>query len=69
MVKDVFVLDEDRFTAMNKLMEMENVFSKLPQVDCGLCGAPSCRAFAEDLASGVIPADTKCPRLEEEKNQ
>lgn len=67
MVKDVFVLDENRFIAMNKLMEIENVFATLPQADCGLCGSPSCRAFAEDLVSGVIPPNTKCPRKEEEK--
>lgn len=68
MVKDVFVLDSDRLAAMNKLLEIESTLEKLPLIDCGLCGAPSCRAFAEDLVSGVIPKDTKCQRLVEEEN-
>ncbi len=70
MLKDVFVLDGDRITAMNKLMEIEETVSKLPLVDCGLCGAPSCRAFAEDMANEIIEKGTKCPRiLEEERNK
>jgi hypothetical protein len=28
------------------------ILSRLPGIDCGVCGAPSCRAFAEDLARG-----------------
>ena len=68
-VKNVFRLDENRLTALNKLMVQEEVLKTLPMVDCGLCGAPSCTAFAEDLANGVIPADTKCPRLEGVKGE
>lgn len=68
-VKNVFRLDENRLTALNKLMVQEEVLKTLPMVDCGLCGAPSCTAFAEDLANGVIPADTKCPRLEGGKGE
>lgn len=70
MVKDVFVLDTDRKQAMAKLMAIENTLASLPQIDCGMCGAPSCRAFAEDLVNGLIPSDTVCHRqLEEEKNK
>ena len=25
---------------------------ELPGIDCGACGAPSCRAFAEDVVRG-----------------
>ena len=69
VVKDVFKLDEDRFTAMSKLMEIESTVATLPLADCGLCGAPSCRAYAEDLVAGIIPKDTKCPRLLEEERK
>ncbi len=69
MVKDVFVLDSDRISAMNKLIEIEGTMANLPLVDCGLCGAPSCRAFAEDLVTGVINKDTKCPRLVEDEKR
>lgn len=61
--KDVFKLDDDRLTAMHKLLEMEGILDTLPMADCGLCGAPSCSAFAEDLVNGVIPAGSVCPRL------
>ena len=64
-VKDVFKLDDNRLAAMAKLMEMDAIYETLPKVDCGLCGAPSCSAFAEDLVNGVVPAGTKCARLEQ----
>ncbi|MBQ6883733.1 MAG: hypothetical protein IJO25_05270, partial [Clostridia bacterium] len=38
-------------------------YQTLPQKDCGLCGAPSCRAFCEDLVDGRIPKDSVCPQL------
>ena len=66
-LKDVFKLDDNRLAAMAKMIEMDSIFETLPKVDCGLCGAPSCSAFAEDLVNGVIPHDTKCPRLGENK--
>lgn len=69
MVKDVFKLDSNRLAAMNKLMKIEDKLSTLPLIDCGLCGAPSCRAFAEDLVSGVIPADTKCEMQAQEESE
>ena len=59
-LKDVYALSTDRVTAMKKMMEIENIFKSLPHRDCGMCGAPSCRAFAEDLVNGVIPSDSKC---------
>ncbi len=33
------------------------VLRGLPGFDCGSCGAPSCRAFAEDVAIGRSPVD------------
>lgn len=61
---DVFRLDEDRFSAMNKLIRIDKILADLPLADCGLCGAPSCRAYAEDVVNGLVPEDTKCPRKE-----
>ena len=52
-LKDVFKLDENRLAALSKLMEKEEILKTLPMVDCGLCGAPSCTAFAEDLRDSV----------------
>ena len=60
-VKDVFRLDEDRKIAMQKLAAIESAVSTLPGLDCGACGAPSCMAFAEDIASGEATMD-ECVR-------
>lgn len=67
--KDVFKLDTDRKTAMSKLIELNQIYEDLPHADCGLCGAPSCRAFAEDIVNGIIPKDTVCPRKEQSKSE
>jgi hypothetical protein len=45
-------LDEDISGAIAKMRERDQVFSELPGIDCGACGAPSCRAFAEDVILG-----------------
>ena len=44
-----FLLDEDRSTAFEKLRRIREIREKLPGIDCGGCGAPSCNAFAEDI--------------------
>ena len=44
--------DTDLETSIKRLRERERVFQKLPQIDCGCCGAPTCLAFAEDLVRG-----------------
>ena len=47
-----YSLSEDRFEAMRLMMRIEELHAQLPQIDCGSCGAPTCRAFAEDLVKG-----------------
>ena len=47
--------------AMQKLAAIESAVSTLPGLDCGACGAPSCMAFAEDIASGEATMD-ECVR-------
>ncbi len=44
-----FLLDEDRSTAFEKMAKIHEIRKKLPGMDCGSCGAPSCNAFAEDI--------------------
>ncbi|HWS42332.1 MAG TPA: [Fe-Fe] hydrogenase large subunit C-terminal domain-containing protein [Pseudoflavonifractor sp.] len=46
------VLDEDRAVAMEKLKKIQELEEQLPGLHCGSCGAPSCRAFAEDVVLG-----------------
>lgn len=50
-------LDEDRTTAMQKMSEIEQLAESLPALDCGSCGAPTCRAFAEDVVLGGRSVD------------
>ncbi len=64
----IYCISEDRKKAMQKLIEIETILQDLPMVDCGLCGAPSCRAFAEDIVNGFIPKDSICPRKGKNEN-
>lgn len=65
-VQTVFRFEENRAAAIEKLQNVERIIENLPGLDCGACGAPSCRAFAEDVANGIITED-KCTRKNENK--
>lgn len=67
-VKEVFRLDENRKAAMQKLEKIEEIVATLPDLDCGSCGAPSCRAFAEDVVNGEVKIDG-CVRRKEKKEK
>ncbi|MBR2467131.1 MAG: 4Fe-4S binding protein [Clostridia bacterium] len=44
----------DNFAASMRMMaDIQALKAKLPGLDCGACGAPTCRAFAEDVVKGV----------------
>ena len=45
-------LDEDISVAMQKLQRMNEIIAELPGYDCGSCGSPTCRSFAEDIVLG-----------------
>ena len=53
----ILKLDEDFKTAMVKMNEMEEIEASLPGLDCGSCGAPSCKALAEDVVRGFASID------------
>jgi iron only hydrogenase large subunit-like protein len=44
--------DTDLQTSLKRMKESERVYQKLPQIDCGCCGAPTCKVFADDFALG-----------------
>ena len=50
-------LDPDRRQALLKRMELERIAGELPSLDCGACGAPTCRALAEDIVRGTATMD------------
>lgn len=45
-------LDSDMNEAMRKMQQLEEIYSRLPQLDCGSCGSPNCHTFAEDIVRG-----------------
>ena len=59
-------LDPDRWKAMEKMAAIEQILKTLPALDCGGCGAPTCRAFAEDVVGGEATAED-CVVLMREK--
>ncbi len=59
----VFRLDVDRSVALRKLKEVRSIHENLPGLDCGLCGAPTCRAFAEDVVNEEMSID-QCVRMQ-----
>ena len=46
-------LDDDLVEAMRKMERIETIYKELPGFDCGSCGSPTCRTFAEDVVQGV----------------
>lgn len=61
----VLRLDDDMQRAMEMLDEIDEVYEKLPGIDCGSCGAPSCRAFAEDVVKKFNHTDDCIFKLRE----
>ena len=49
----VLRLADNVIEAMTRLNELNEIHSALPGLDCGTCGAPSCRALAEDIVRGT----------------
>ncbi len=65
---DVMKLDNDFSKAIKKMGEIEKIFQKLPKINCGACGAPTCHAFAEDIVKGKTTID-KCVVLNSKKRR
>ncbi len=45
-------LADNVIKAMKMMTRMKEIEASLPGLDCGICGAPSCRALAEDIVRG-----------------
>ena len=50
--RSMLVLDEDIQKALTKMQQINVLRAKLPQRDCGVCGAPTCDALAHDIVMG-----------------
>ena len=44
--------DSDLAKAVEMMEQVEHMCETLPQLDCGACGAPTCKALAEDIVKG-----------------
>jgi len=66
--RPVLLLDADLGTAMVKMEQIRNLEKQFSGMDCGACGAPSCRALAEDIVQGVSTED-QCVFVVREKLQ
>ena len=47
--RSMLSLDSDIAKALEKMDKINLLKKELPQKDCGICGAPTCDAFAEDV--------------------
>ncbi|WP_249313713.1 [Fe-Fe] hydrogenase large subunit C-terminal domain-containing protein [Congzhengia minquanensis] len=59
LYRDILHLDEDFSVAMQKLEQIEMIYARLPQTDCGSCGSPTCKCLAEDIVRGAA-VETDC---------
>lgn len=48
----VFNLGGNMMESLSRLGQAERLCKKLPGLDCGACGAPTCKALAEDIVRG-----------------
>lgn len=49
----VFNLGENMIESFERLAKSEELLKEFPGLDCGSCGAPTCKALAEDVVRGV----------------
>ena len=53
-------LSDSLSESMRMMSDIQKLREILPGTDCGACGAPNCRAFAEDIVRGGACIDG-CP--------
>jgi len=50
--RSMMKLDENMGEAMKKMERANQIMKVLPMIDCSVCGAPNCQAFALDIVQG-----------------
>jgi iron only hydrogenase large subunit-like protein len=58
-------LDADPAQAIRKANRRNEIGNRLPRKDCGACGAPDCRSFADDIVRGQADI-SECPFAKKE---
>lgn len=68
--KPISRLSDNIGESMRMMADIQRLRESLPGIDCGACGAPTCRSFAEDVVKGECSVDACVIRLNERlKNQ
>ncbi|MFI3170274.1 MAG: [Fe-Fe] hydrogenase large subunit C-terminal domain-containing protein [Faecalibacterium sp.] len=62
----VFNLGNTMRESFSMMQQIEQTLTRLPGLDCGSCGAPTCRAFAQDIIKGEA-TEMDCVHLLKEK--
>ena len=57
-------LSDSMAESMRMMADIQKLKGELPGIDCGACGAPTCRSFAEDIVKGNSSINS-CPILKE----
>lgn len=59
-------LDIDISKSIEKMDRIRKIAGELPGINCGICGSPTCQAFAEDIVRGDL-SNRVCPVIIMEK--
>ena len=63
--KPLAKLSDSMAESMRMMAQIRKLCEDLPGIDCGACGAPTCRAYAEDLVKGAAPEERRCVVLQQ----
>jgi len=66
-LSDALRMDDDRTVALEKMRAAAMIENQLPGLHCGSCGAPNCRAHAEDVVMGIANLEDCVFRRKREK--
>ncbi len=62
--KPITRLSDSMGESMRMMSQIQQLKEALPGIDCGACGSPTCRAFAEDTVRGLVKGDRCCVVLQ-----
>ncbi len=58
--KPITRLSDTMGESMRMMAQIQRLKETLPGIDCGACGSPTCRAFAEDTVRGLVGEGRCC---------
>jgi Na+-translocating ferredoxin:NAD+ oxidoreductase RNF subunit RnfB len=64
----VMQLSDNIGEAIRMMEEIDRITATLKGLDCGSCGAPTCRALAEDVVTGKTSID-KCVFVQRQEKE